>query len=192
MIIFRLLTILILFTSLVACKSKQKAGKTKRNKKGKVEAAYDVNEQNRKLTSDEKKILEKYATLTDAKVNDLKNIALYKEIDAWWGTPYQYGGKEKSGIDCSNFVSVLLSRAYKKKILPPSYSMLDNCNFVERNNLKEGDLVFFTIERNRINHVGLYLVNNRFVHASTSNGVRIDDLNNNYYKKYYFKAGRPK
>ena len=53
-------------------------------------------------------------------------------------------------------------------------------------------MVFFKIENDNINHIGIYLQNNKFVHASTKKGIMIDDLDEAYYKKYFFKAGRLK
>ena len=56
--------------------------------------------------------------------------------------------------------------------------------------MKEGDLVFFKIGQSTVSHVGVYLANDRFVHASTSSGVMISDLNEAYWKKYYAGGGR--
>jgi lipoprotein Spr len=56
--------------------------------------------------------------------------------------------------------------------------------------MEEGDLVFFKIEGNQVSHIGVYLQNNKFVHATTKKGVIINDLDELYYKKYYFKSGR--
>jgi lipoprotein Spr len=56
--------------------------------------------------------------------------------------------------------------------------------------MREGDLVFFKIGQNTVSHVGVYLTNDRFVHASTSSGVMISDLKEPYWKKYYAGGGR--
>ena len=63
---------------------------------------------------------------------------------------------------------------------------------VSKSNLEEGDLLFFKIDGDKISHIGVYLQNNKFVHATTKKGVMIDDLDEAYYKKYYYKAGRLK
>ena len=67
-----------------------------------------------------------------------------------------------------------------------------NCERISNNDLKAGDLVFFKIRGNSISHVGIYLKNNLFIHASVYRGVVVNDLNETYYKKYYFAAGRVK
>ncbi|MCB0380115.1 MAG: C40 family peptidase, partial [Flavobacteriales bacterium] len=59
-----------------------------------------------------------------------------------------------------------------------------------REDLIEGDLVFFNIYKNQISHVGLYLQDGNFIHASTRSGVIISNLNEDYYNKYYFSGGR--
>ena len=60
---------------------------------------------------------------------------------------------------------------------------------VKRDDLKEGDLVFFKIHSRSITHIGIYLGNNRFAHAS-SKGVAISSLDDAYYSRYFFKGGR--
>ena len=61
---------------------------------------------------------------------------------------------------------------------------------IEKNELIEGDILFFKIKKGQISHVGVYLGNNKFAHASVQSGVIISDLNEDYYKKYFFKGGR--
>jgi lipoprotein Spr len=137
-----------------------------------------------------KKIQNKYARLLNVNDDKIDNINLYVFIDEWYGTPYKYGGKNKNGIDCSNFTSTLYNEVYKKTLTGPSFSIFDQCNVVSKSNLTEGDLVFFKINNDNISHIGVYLQNNKFVHATTKKGVMIDDLDEPYYKKYFYKAGR--
>ena len=106
--------------------------------------------------------------------------------------PYKYGGKNKQGIDCSAFTLELLKEVYNKDLTGTSSSISNGCKVISKNNLLEGDLVFFKIESDNISHIGVYLQNNKFVHASTKKGVMIDDLDEPYYKKYFFKGGRIK
>ena|ERR1700741_1904694 len=146
-----------------------------------------------KSASGSKKIAGKYAELVGVSAKDInENIQLYSFIDDWYGTPYKYGGKSKNGIDCSNFTCTLYKEVYNKPISGTSSSLYDQCRSVSKNDLKEGDLVFFKIEKNSISHIGVYLQNNKFVHATTKKGVMIDDLDEAYYKKYFYKAGRIK
>jgi len=69
------------------------------------------------------------------------------------------------------------------------YPLMDT---VPRDSLQEGDILFFKIRKGQISHVGIYLGNNKFAHASVHRGVVINDLNEEYYRKYFFRAGRPK
>lgn len=174
-------------------KDKKKKEKREKKKKKKINASKPYEEKKQdKLTQKTSTVLEKYAKILGVKPEVLKNEKLYQLIDEWWGTPYKYGGKTKNGIDCSAFCSVLYQECFQKKIVPPAYSIFDQCQVVEKSKLKEGDLVFFKTDKNRISHVGVYLHNNKFVHASTSKGVRIDDLNDVYYIKVFFNGGKLK
>lgn len=139
-----------------------------------------------------KKVKEKYATLLNVDESKIENVKLYSFIDEWYGVPYKYGGKNKSGIDCSNFTSTLYSNIYGKSVSGSSASIYEQCKTISKSNLEEGDLVFFKIDGDKISHIGVYLQNNKFVHATTKKGVMIDDLDETYYKKYFYKAGRLK
>ena len=136
------------------------------------------------------KIEKKYASLLNVKENEISNVKLYAFIDDWYGVPYKYGGKNKSGIDCSNFTATLYNTIYNKSITGSSSSIFNQCKAVPKSDLQEGDLLFFKIEQEGISHIGVYLQNNKFVHATTKKGVMIDDLDEAYYKKYFYKAGR--
>jgi len=121
------------------------------------------------------------------------NLLLYDTIATWLGTPYRYSGSCEKGIDCSGFVNVLYDRVFGKRIgARNSAEIYSSVYKLDLSELKEGDLVFFRIYRKRISHVGLFLGNNKFVHASTSKGVIISDLNEPYYRKYFAGAGRLK
>ncbi|MEW6468912.1 MAG: NlpC/P60 family protein [Bacteroidota bacterium] len=142
--------------------------------------------------SSAKKLREKYSALLGVSPKDVENMKLYAFIDDWYGTPYKYSGKTKNGIDCSGFATVLMKEVYNKTATPPCSKMFEQCEVLGTKALEEGDLVFFKIEGNKVSHVGIYLMNNRFVHASTSKGVIISSLEENYYKKYFHKGGRLK
>jgi lipoprotein Spr len=139
-----------------------------------------------------KKLQSKYAEMIGVSEDEINNIMLYAFIDEWYGSPYRYGGKDKSGIDCSNFTSTLYKHVYNLPVTGSSGGIFQQCSVISKADLKEGDLVFFKIEQNNISHIGIYLQNNKFVHATTKKGVMIDDLNEAYYKKYFYKAGRHK
>ncbi len=133
----------------------------------------------------------KYAILLDVDVEALDNPELLNYIDAWWGVPYRYGGNSQEGIDCSAFTQGLLSSVYSISVPRIAREQKKNTVSVRDSRLKQGDLVFFNT-RGGVSHVGIYLCNNKFVHASTSNGVTISDLNDSYWERHYIGAGRPK
>lgn len=134
----------------------------------------------------------KYAQLLDVPVEDVSNVKLFSFIEDWWGTPYRMGGKEKTGIDCSNFVNTLMSAVFQMSVAGNSIELFKKVKRLgNKKELQMGDLVFFAINRSkRISHVGIYLENDRFVHASSSSGVVISDLKEPYWSKYYAGAGR--
>lgn len=122
------------------------------------------------------------------------NEALYAEIGEWLGVKYRYGGNTKDGTDCSGLVSQLYMKVYDKKLQRNSARMFEkDCKEIKRKQLQEGDLVFFSSSsrKSKINHVGLYLVDGKFVHAG-SKGVVIDSLSAGYYDKHYVASGRVK
>jgi lipoprotein Spr len=134
----------------------------------------------------------KYSALLQVSEQKIESVQLYALIDEWYGTAYKYGGCDKNGIDCSNFAAVIYQKIYSKSLKGSSAAIFSQCIPVSKNELREGDLVFFKIEKNTISHIGIYLQNNKFVHATTKKGVMIDDLDEAYYKMYFYKGGRLK
>lgn len=134
----------------------------------------------------------KFAILTNIPVEDLTNLRLLVFMDQWYGVPYHYGGSNKDGIDCSAFASLLLSSVYNVNQLPRiSSDQYHITRRVPKKDLREGDLVFFHTfgKGHRVTHVGVYLYNNRFIHASIA-GVQISNLGEGYYLHHYVGAGR--
>jgi len=131
----------------------------------------------------------KYAQLMDVDVETITNTKLYEVIDEWWATRYHYGGTSKKGIDCSAFTGALMSQAYNITLPRTAKDQYGLCEKIQRNDLTEGDLVFFNT-RGGISHVGLYLGNGFFVHSSTHNGVTINSLDDDYYNRKYIGGGR--
>jgi murein DD-endopeptidase / murein LD-carboxypeptidase len=140
----------------------------------------------------DKALKQKYAEKMQVPTASITNLVLYKFVDDWYGVPYQYGGKTKSGVDCSGFSAALYLAVYKKTISGSAATLWSKCESVGEKNLQEGDLVFFKIGGDKVSHVGVYLQNRRFVHASTKKGVIISSLDEAYYTKYFFKGGRLK
>jgi lipoprotein Spr len=124
--------------------------------------------------------------------SDIKNEKLYQFINDWYGVPYKYAGKDKNGIDCSGLASTLYLQVYKKTISSHTKALVGETKKINESDLKEGDLVFFNTNDRSISHVGVYLQNNKFVHASTKKGVMISDMNEPYFKKSYVSSGRLK
>ena len=99
---------------------------------------------------------------------DMKdNHRLYVESAKWLGVPYRGGGNNKRGIDCSGLTSHLYKKVYRKKL--------------ERNS---------DDQKRTASHVGIYLKDNKFIHASTSRGVIVSSLNEEYYRKHWLSGGR--
>jgi cell wall-associated NlpC family hydrolase len=134
----------------------------------------------------------KYAILLDVVAEKLTNASLLDVMDSWWGTRYCLGGSTDNCIDCSAFVQVIYRDVYGIALPRTSSEQYGVSELIDREELKEGDLVFFHTRgrRNAITHVGVYLQNNKFVHASTSNGVSISDLDETYWKPRFRGGGR--
>ena len=132
----------------------------------------------------------KYAVLTDALVEKLNNIPLLEVIDRWWGTKYCLGGKTDNCIDCSAFTQIIMRDVYRIMVPRTSQEQFNTAEKIELEDLREGDLVFFNTGGQEVSHVGVYLLNNKFVHAATSGGVMISDLNDKYWQPRFRGAGR--
>ncbi|MCQ2227611.1 MAG: C40 family peptidase [Bacteroidales bacterium] len=124
------------------------------------------------------------------------NTKLYAECASWMGVAYKYGGTNKSGVDCSGLTYLIYKAVYGKTLTRQSSGMLsDNCKRINKSQLQEGDLVFFRTDGKKTstpNHVGIYLKQNKFIHASTSKGVIVSDLNQDYYIQNWITGGRVK
>ena len=123
------------------------------------------------------------------------NHRLYVEASKWIGTPYRNGGSNRKGVDCSGLTAALYNKVYKVKLQRSSDGQLKkDCRRISKRQLQEGDLVFFHGKRSRrtANHVGVYLKNNKFIHASSSQGVIVSDLDESYWKRYWLSGGRVK
>ncbi|MCY1401914.1 Murein DD-endopeptidase MepS/Murein LD-carboxypeptidase [compost metagenome] len=110
------------------------------------------------------------------------------------GTRYRFGGTSEAGFDCSGFIGYLF-REEAGMNLPRSTREMINVDapLVSRNNLKPGDLLFFSTNgRGRVSHAGIYLGDNQFIHSSSrrSGGVRIDSLGDRYWNKTFIEAKR--
>lgn len=105
------------------------------------------------------------------------------------GVPYVWGGSTPNGFDCSGFVQYVFN-AHGISLPRTSKQQYGVGTYVAKANLKAGDLVFFDTEGNGVSHLGIYIGNNQFIHASTSKGVTITSLSNTYWAPKYYGAKR--
>jgi lipoprotein Spr len=134
-------------------------------------------------------IKEYFSQIMGVALSTTSNVKLFQFVYDWVGTPYHFGGDTRNGIDCSAFTKELYSKVFNLTIKRNSRDIFSMVSPVRRDELQEGDLVFFKIHSRSISHVGIYLGNNRFAHAS-SRGVAINSLDDGYYSRYFYKGGR--
>lgn len=131
----------------------------------------------------------KYAEMLNIDPAYLNNIALLATLDDWFGTRYVYGGTTKRGIDCSAFTREMYRGAYNIELPRTAREQYATVRKISAVDLKEGDLVFFNTTGG-VSHVGIYLSNNKFAHASSKKGVTISDLYESFYLNRFIGAGR--
>lgn len=113
-----------------------------------------------------------------------------QQAGSWLGTPYQWGGHDRKGIDCSAFTREVYRTVVGIELPRTTVAQLQVGKPVSDRELRPGDLVFFKTSEAPVSHVGLWLGNNQFAHASTSGGVVISSLAEPYYSKRFRAARR--
>jgi len=109
--------------------------------------------------------------------------------DSWMGSPYEFGGESRSGVDCSALTQALYEDAFSIGLPRTTGKQVNRGNPVEQSEMRAGDLVFFrTADRQK--HVGIYLDDGEFLHASSSQGVTISPMQNDYWQQNYWTARR--
>jgi cell wall-associated NlpC family hydrolase len=131
----------------------------------------------------------KYGQLLGKDPDQLENIELFKRVDEWYGTRYKMGGMSKSGIDCSAFVQTVYLAAFGMAVPRTAFEQFKVSNRISATQMREGDLVFFNTTGG-VSHVGIYLGNNKFIHASVARGVAVSDLFDPYYLRRFLGIGR--
>ncbi len=117
--------------------------------------------------------------------------ALLTEANSWIGTPYKYGGNTREGVDCSGFVLQVYLRALDISLPRTSAQQQDFCRKIRRDELKPGDLMFFSVrEGGNVGHVGIYIGDGMMIHASSKVGVVVAPLNTSYFERNYLSSGR--
>ncbi len=136
-------------------------------------------------------LIGKYAEMISVAPDEVNNLRLYKFIDNWYGVRYKWGGNDLTGVDCSGFSQKLYGSIYGLSLLRTAKQQHRNCEIVrDYGEASEGDLVFFRVHHLGISHVGIYLANGFFVHASRSRGVIISSLEDKYWHRRYAGCGR--
>ncbi|TEW56861.1 hypothetical protein E2R68_00290 [Psychromonas sp. RZ22] len=121
--------------------------------------------------------------------DDLLYVLLMSEYSYWKGSPYRWGGNTLNGIDCSSLVQQVFHNTFNITLPRTTEYQVRKGYSINKSDLKVGDLVFFKTGW-RTRHVGIYMGNNEFFHASTSRGVMISKLSNPYWKKHYWQSRR--
>jgi cell wall-associated NlpC family hydrolase len=116
-------------------------------------------------------------------------VRLRQEVAQWQGVPYRLGGRHMRGIDCSAFVQNVLVGLFGLYLPRSTAEQARFGRRIERDELLPGDLVFFRIGR-RTRHVGIYLGQGEFAHASQSQGVVVSRLDDPYWARRYWMARR--
>ena len=106
------------------------------------------------------------------------NHKLYLEAAEWIGTPYRGGGETKRGTDCSGMTCQIYKKVYHTKLQRSTDGQKKESSKVARKS------------RRKVAHVGIYLKDGKFVHASTSQGVIVSSLNEPYYRTHWISGGR--
>jgi len=127
------------------------------------------------------------ATTTEQSSEVRESLLLqYRE---WQGVPYQLGGAGKEGVDCSAFTQLTFRQRFGAAIPRTTLAQARLGRQVELQQLLPGDLLFYR-SRVKLRHVGIYMGNGEFLHASTSRGVMISSLNNPYWREHFWQARR--
>jgi probable lipoprotein NlpC len=134
-------------------------------------------------------VADKYSAILGVDGSDIRNGRLYEFIDEWMGTPYKFGGQDKDGIDCSGLTQLLEQQVFGINIPRTTGQQVAIIKRKYEEELSEGDLVFFDYDGKKFSHVGVYLQNGYYVHASSSHGVTITRLHDPYTYKYFSRCG---
>lgn len=123
-------------------------------------------------------------------IKPLDQSKMMREISKYMGVPYVLGGSSSEGMDCSGYTGTVYKNSMGKLLPHKSSEQVKMGKVVALPNLKFGDLIFFNTTGESASHVGIYLGDDLFAHASVSLGVTISSLQSSYYEKRYETARR--
>lgn len=140
----------------------------------------------------EKKEMEELSSLLGVTIADVTLLPLYREAADWLGTRYRRGGMSRKAVDCSGFTNIIYKNVFGIQLDRVSTAIAKNVTeSIAKEDLLPGDMVFFsTFNKKYINHVGVYIGDGKFIHASIKHGVIVSTLSEGYYSKAWRKGGR--
>lgn len=116
---------------------------------------------------------------------------LYAQYGEWRSVKYKGGGLSKNGVDCSGFVYLTFDSRFSIKLPRSTDEQVNAGAEIPQSKLVPGDLVFFKTGKT-LRHVGIYIEDRKFLHASTEKGVMISSLDDQYWSRAYWKSVRVK
>lgn len=122
-------------------------------------------------------------------IPDWSMASFKRHFEEWDDVKYKFGGLSKDGVDCSGFVYLTFWEQFGIKLPRNTELQVKLGKTIPQDKLKTGDLVFFKTGRT-MRHVGIYLNNHKFIHASSSRGVTTSSLDSEYWSKRYWTAKR--
>lgn len=150
-----------------------------------------IQEDQSKPIFDVKEILSRRGNIDTLNSNPTNYEKFLMTVVNYLGTPYKYGGTSRKGIDCSAFTQLIFQESFNIDIPRSTLQQIKIGKPVNRDELQFGDLVFFnTRRRQNPGHVGIYLWDNYFVHASTKYGVTVSSMADGYYDRRFVGARR--
>lgn len=157
-------------------------------KRSKYEKAHHKSKKEKDREEKEEKLV---SDITKHLKGDEKKVI--HEAQTWIGTPYQYARQDKgSGTDCSGYTMMVFKKAISCDLPRNSAKQAEFCKKIKRSHVKPGDLVFFATgkDSHTVTHVGIMINEKQFLHASSSKGVVISSLDNNYYSTRLVSFGK--
>ncbi|HAJ99253.1 MAG TPA: hypothetical protein DCM62_04440 [Bacteroidales bacterium] len=134
---------------------------------------------------------QEYSQILGYELQGTEHPELVREVSTWLGTPHLMGGTTRQGADCSGFVGEVFRTVFQINLPRTSAAMALVSRSIPKDQLQDGDLVFFiTRKGGKVSHVGIYLSNGRFVHVSSRRGVMVSRLNESFFVRSFYKAGR--